>query len=148
MDYLYIGEGINQNKYVLVLKDDLSSYTRLIASPDATAETAAEALMSWIASFGSMQWITTDQGPHFKNVVMETVIKELQVQHNFTTTYSPWPNGTVERACREVIRACRVLCSERKLSEKDWASIIEVVQSIFKSCSFKDAWEKFSLKFI
>jgi len=59
------------------------------------------------------------------------------VSHHFTTAYSPWANGSVERICREVLRACRALCSEWKLGPKDWPSVTECVQSVLNQAPLK-----------
>jgi Integrase zinc binding domain len=51
-DFCYIGIGIGQHSYVLVLKYDLSSWTRLVPCKAATAVITAEALVNWFAEFG------------------------------------------------------------------------------------------------
>ena len=136
-DYLFMGEGVGDQKYCLILKDDLSSYVWLFACTAATADNAAESILSWVASFGAMEWLVSDQGTHFKNQVIEQVTTELEARHHFTTAYTPWANGTVERVCREVLRTVKALCSEWKLSPKDWPSVIETVQSILNNAPLK-----------
>lgn len=84
-----------------------------------------------------MEWIVSDQGSHFKNSLLRGIIEETHVKHHFTTAYSPWANGTVERVCREVLRACRSLCSEWKLAPRDWPSVIETIQSVLNNSPLK-----------
>ena len=67
---------------------------------------------------------------HFKNQLIAELNTELNSKHHFTTAYSPWANGTVERVCKEILRACRVLCSEWKLAPKDWPATTESLQSV------------------
>lgn len=43
------------NKYVLVLKDKLSSYVWLIPSTAAELETVAQALHKWMSTFTAME---------------------------------------------------------------------------------------------
>lgn len=52
-DILYMGpaEG-SQLKYLLLIKDDLSSYTWLHPSENADSDAATSALFKWIACFG------------------------------------------------------------------------------------------------
>ena len=129
-DFLYLGPGTENRKYALILRDDFSSYVWLFPCSAADADSAAESICSWVAAFGAMEWLVSDQGSHFKNELIEKLADELRSQHHFTTAYSPWANGTVERVCREVLRACRALCSEWRLGAQDWPTVIEAVQSV------------------
>ena len=64
---------------------------------------------------------------------MDSVRKVLCSQHHFTTAYSPWANGTIERACREVLRAVRALLSELRLRPDQWPSVSRIVQSVLNN---------------
>ena len=130
MDFLYMGPGINNRKYILVLRDDLSSYVWLWPAEKAESEEAAAALTNWIGAFGMVTWVVSDQGSHFKNKLIHELTAEFHVKHHFSTAYSPWANGSVERVCREVIRSCKALCSEWRLAAKEWPAVVECVQSM------------------
>lgn len=125
-----MGKGVDGKKYVLILRDDLSGYIWLWPTEDANAEAAVDALSTWVGIFGSMTWILSDQGSHFKKQLMEGLVKYFRSQHHLITAYSPWANGSVERVCREVLRACKALLSEWKLSPQDWPAVTESVQSV------------------
>ena len=137
LDFLYLGESSTGQKYALVLREDFSGFVWLFPFESATSEAAAEALASWIATFGCPDWIITDQGAHFRNRLLKDLTVELHVQHHFTTAYCPWSNGTVERVCREVLRALRALLSELKLAPADWPSVLEIVQSVLNQAPLK-----------
>lgn len=63
LDYLYMGPSSAEGpKYVLLLKDDLSSFAWLFPTAHPDAENAVSAMASWIATFGGMDWIVSDQG--------------------------------------------------------------------------------------
>jgi len=128
MDFLFMGSGIEGKNYLLIMRDDLSSYIWLWPTEDCTAASAAEALCVWIGVFGAMTWLISDQGSHFKNNLIKELVSELRTKHHFTTAYSPWANGSVERICREVLRATKALISEWKLSPKEWPAVTEAVQ--------------------
>lgn len=130
IDYLYMGPGTNSMHYTLIIRDDLSSYVWLWATTSCTSEAAAEALSSWLSAFGSPEWLVSDQGSHFKNRLIAELTQEMHIRHHFTTAYSPWANGSVERVCREVLRACRALLSEWKLAPRDWPAVTECVTSV------------------
>ena len=136
-DYLYMGDSTEGKKYVLVLRDDLSSYVWLWPADAATSECAVDALKMWIGSFGSMEWLVSDQGSHFKNEILQDLANVFRIGHHFTTAYSPWANGSVERVCREVIRACQALLGEWRLAPMDWPAVSECVQSVLNQSPLK-----------
>jgi hypothetical protein len=57
----------------------------------------------------------------------------LHSQHHFTTAYTPWANGTVERACRDVLRASRALLSEFRLRSDQWPEVAPIVQLVLNN---------------
>lgn len=119
-DFLYMGDSSAGKKYILVLRDDLSSYVWLWPAEAATSECAVDALAMWISSFGSMEWLVSDQGSHFKNELLTGLCQEFHIDHHFTTAYSLRANGSVERVFRELIRAWQALLGERRPAPKDW----------------------------
>jgi hypothetical protein len=66
-DYLYVGPSDTNDQYLLILKDDLSGYVCILPSPRADAETTADTLIRWFASFGVVRTWVSDQRSHFKN---------------------------------------------------------------------------------
>lgn len=129
-DYLYMGRGIAGNRYVLILRDGFSSYTWLCMAKTADAETVAENIAKWIETFSTMEVWVSDQGSHFKNLVMDELAMKHHIRHHFTVAYSPWSNGAIERCCREVLRATTALLSEMRLAPQDWPDIIQVIQKV------------------
>jgi Integrase core domain/Integrase zinc binding domain len=106
-DYLYMGPSTDDAKYVLIVKDNYSSYVCLKQCKKADADNTVSVLIEWFAAFGvAPQWVS-DQGSHFKNRVMMDVQKQLGTNHHFTTAHSPWSNGTVEAVCKQTIRAAK-----------------------------------------
>lgn len=130
MDFLFLGAGNGGQKYVLILKDDFSHYVWLWNKADVTAVSAAETLCVWMGVFGAMAWPISDQGSHFKNTLIRELTDDVRTRHHSTTEYSPWAYESVERDCREVLRSCKALISEWKLSPKDWPTVTEAVQSV------------------
>ena len=137
IDYLYLGPSIEDARYALLIKDDLSSYIWIWPTARATSEHAVDALTTWFACFGAPEWIVTDQGPHFQNNLLSAMAQEMRVKHHVTTTYSPWANGSIERVCREVLRSCRAVLHEFKLAPQEWPAVTECVQSIINAAPLK-----------
>ena len=129
-DFLYMNESRTGEKYVLILKDDASSFIWLRPSEAPDAETATQALLEWFASFGVVPYWCSDRGTHFKNKLIGLINKQLRAHHHFTTPYCPQSNGTVEAVCKEVLRACRSLLSEFRMREDEWPEVVPLIQSI------------------
>jgi transposase InsO family protein len=102
--------------------------------PCRTADAAAtvDALMRWFAVFGVVLRIS-DRGSHFKNEVVQRVQKELKAKHHFTTANCPWSNGTIESACKQVIRAFRAVLSELEVYADEWPDVVNLVQSVLNN---------------
>ena len=129
-DYLYMGAGSGGVKYVLILKDDFSSYVWLRPATTCDAHHATTALLEWVTTFGIPSIWISDQGSHFKNEVMHKLAHNLNTHHHFTTAYHPQSNGTVEVVCREVLRVARTLLSEYQLGGAEWPRFLPTIQRV------------------
>lgn len=137
-DFLYMGpSNIEGLTYVLLIKDDLSSYTWLHPCANADSEAATNAIAKWISCFGCMPWLVTDQGSHFTASLMTNLTREMHIRHHFTTAYCPWANGTIERLCKEVLRVVRALLSEWKMPVTQWPSLVGAVQKVINHSPIK-----------
>ena len=52
-DYFYIGPSNIRDTYILIIKDDFSSYVWLVSFHTADASKTADALIRWFAAFGT-----------------------------------------------------------------------------------------------
>jgi transposase InsO family protein len=76
--------------------------------------------MQLFAMFGVVLLWISDRGIHFKNEVVRRVQKELKAKHRFNTENCPWSNGTIETACKQVIRSFRAVLSELMMYVDEW----------------------------
>jgi hypothetical protein len=128
-DFLYLGESFGDMQYLLVLKDDASHYCELVKCETPTSAVAADSIMDWHSRFGiSRDWIS-DQESHFKNEVIDELCTRLKRKQIFSSTYSPWINGSVERVNRDILQVLRVLILDYKLNHRDWPRLIPIVQA-------------------
>lgn len=128
-DFLYVGKGEGGFVYLLVLKDGFSGYVSLVPCMAATAAVAASAILDWCSRLVIPTVLYSDQGPHFKNRLLDKVRRQLKTQHHFVTPLSPWANGGVERVNREVLRVVRALLSENQMGEDQWPYLMPAVQA-------------------
>lgn len=99
-------------QYLLILRDDFSSYTEAVPCAAATAEATACALLDYFSRHGVVKTWVSDQGSHFLNTVVAELASSAHAHHHFVTAYSPWANGTIERANRDILSSMRALASE------------------------------------
>ena len=130
IDYLIMGKGFDGMQYVLLIRDNFSSFVWTCACKAANGEFAAEMLAKRVGNFGTMAWIVSNQGSHFHNEVHTDLVEKFKTKKHFTVAYSAWANRTVERVNREVLRATKALLSEWKLAPQDWPAVIDCFQSV------------------
>ncbi|POM66201.1 Hypothetical protein PHPALM_17975 [Phytophthora palmivora] len=128
-DYLYMGKSYGNTKYLLVLKDHATHYCDLVVADTSDCIVAVEALLDWHARFGlPPEWVL-DCGSHFKNEIVAELARRLRTQQSFTSAYSPWINGSVERVNQDVLQVVQVMILEYKISYKDWAYLAPMLQA-------------------
>ena len=127
--FLYMGHGIDGLKYILVIRDDISSYLWLVPTGKADAEAAADGLARWIRVFAIMTIWVSDQGSHFKNRVMKELADGHKIKHHFTVAYSPWINGIVESCMKHIQAANSCLQPELKLGPQECPLITGMIQT-------------------
>jgi len=128
-DYIEIGPSGSGEKYILMLRDDLSDYKWFFAFTDTDAKNAAQAIIDWSAAFGVPNGLMSDGPTHFRNETVRLVAKGLKVPHHFTLPYTPWSNGAVERLGKELLRVFRSVVSELQMDLKEWPDLMPLVQS-------------------
>lgn len=69
-DYLELLPNNKGEKYILVLRDDFSSYVWLFPFAEATAEKSAETILEWCTTFNIPRALMSDGGSHFTNDTM------------------------------------------------------------------------------
>jgi RNase H-like domain found in reverse transcriptase/Reverse transcriptase (RNA-dependent DNA polymerase)/Integrase core domain/Integrase zinc binding domain/gag-polyprotein putative aspartyl protease len=79
--------SVYNDEYLLVMRDAFSRFVLLIDCATCDTEAAVEGLLEWIALFGIPERFFSDQGPHFRNKVMQQLAKKLNVIHDFSTPY-------------------------------------------------------------
>lgn len=129
-DYLYIGEGENDKRYALAVKDDFSGYTWLRATTSASALNAPEGLSRLQRTFTAPLYWVSDQGAQLFNASLESMARDFNIQQKPTVAYFPWVNGTVERLNRDILAAMQAMPGELNMAPQEWASVIDLIPSI------------------
>ena len=90
-----MGKSTGTEEYVLIIKDDLTSYILLMPVTTLDPVSTADCRLQWFARFGTENTWVSDQGTHFLNDTMDEVRDRTKSSHHFTLPYTPWSNGTV-----------------------------------------------------
>nr|GEZ08900.1 integrase, catalytic region, zinc finger, CCHC-type, peptidase aspartic, catalytic [Tanacetum cinerariifolium] len=113
-------DSINGKKYILVIVDDYSRYTRgyFLHSKDETPEIIkkfiAKAQLNYKAKICK---IRTDNGTEFKNANLKAYYEKLGIMKQFSTARTPQQNGVVERRNRTLVEAARTTLVFSRLLE-------------------------------
>ena len=105
--------------YILLAVDYVSKWVEAIATRTNDARVVVEFVRCNIfCRFGVPRAIISDQGSHFCNRIMETLLKKYGVVHRVSTPYHPQTNGQAEvsnRAIKQILE--RIVQPNRK----DWS---------------------------
>ncbi|NWD34195.1 transposase family protein, partial [Pseudomonas reactans] len=68
--------------------------------------------------------IRSDNGLEFKNITLDSFLKNKGIEHNFSAPYTPQQNGVVERRNRTLCEAARSMLIFADLPQYFWAEAI------------------------
>ena len=129
-DFCYIGRSSSGEVYILILKDDFSSYVWFFTCVAAHAEATSDCLIEWFSTFGTVKQRESDRVSHFRNQLVLEIWKRMHCAHQFTLAYFPRTSGSVEVVCRELLQAMKASLSEFGMLFKMWNTAVPIMQSI------------------
>ena len=122
-------EDENSNKYIICMVDCFSRYVLLYAAKDATAISAAKALLQWLALFGTPQQLLSDMGSQYITQIIDELLKYVGTEKLDTMPGIHEENSIVERRNKEVVRHIRAIVNHKKIKNK-WSDILP----LFRDC--------------
>ncbi|CAF1451460.1 unnamed protein product, partial [Didymodactylos carnosus] len=88
----------SENRYVLAITDLFTRWVTAVALPNCTATVTAETLFkNYICRYGVPTTILSDNGPHFRNQLLQSLEYKIGIHHIFSSPYHPQSNGVIER---------------------------------------------------
>uniref|UniRef100_A0A1B0D850 RNA-directed DNA polymerase n=1 Tax=Phlebotomus papatasi TaxID=29031 RepID=A0A1B0D850_PHLPP len=119
------------SKYVLVVMDYFTKWPELLAIPDQSTVTVADALVDQVITrFGVPCEIHSDQGRNFESEVMAEVFKILGTEHTRTTPLRPQSDGMVERANRTILQFLSKFVDD---NQEDWDRMLPMFGMAYRS---------------
>ena len=111
------------NQYILVAVDYVSKWVEAIATQTNDSRVVIKFIKKNIFTrFGIPRAIISDEGTHFCNRNLDTLLKKYGVVHKVALAYHPQTNGQVELANRELKKILEKIVSN---SRKDWANKLD-----------------------
>ena len=123
---------LHGNKYVIVAMDAFTRFVELFAVPSTDAQDLASCVISIIGRYGCPKSIRSDHGPQYDNILIDELLRLLDIQHQFSIPYRPQANGLVERCTGETNRHLRLLIKTLH-QVPNWSLFLPLVQRILNS---------------
>ena len=110
------------NLYILVAMDYVFKWIKAATLPTNDAKVITRFLQKNIFTrFGTSRAIISDEGSHFCNRLLESLLAKYGVRHKIATVYHPQTNGQVELSNRKIKRILEKVVSP---SRKDWSTLL------------------------
>ena len=108
-------------KYALSFVDDYTgiNIVYFLKQKSDTLE-ATEKFLSDTAPFGKIKRLRSDNGSEFTSKNFKSLLRKNAIKHEMSAPYSPYQNGTVERAWRSLFDMARSLLLEANLPKQLW----------------------------
>ena len=85
------------NKYIVVMTDYFTKWPEAEAISEATGKRISEFIYQMIiCRYGCPKEILSDRGTHFRNEIVDGLLKQFEIRHLLSTPYHPQTNGLVE----------------------------------------------------
>jgi hypothetical protein len=117
--------------YVVVIVDNFSHWTSLVAVRNKSAYEAARALVKVTGDFGVPLRVRSDGGKEFVNGIIAGLLRMMGATHHSVVPYTPQANGIVERANRSILERLRAMIFSDRLvrhPEHVWSDLLPLVQ--------------------
>ena len=119
------------NLYIMVVGDYFSKWTEAYPLKNHTAQTVADVLVEqFVARFGVMRSLHSDQGREFESDLIAELCKLLRIHKTRTVPYNPKSDGLVERANSTVVQMLTTLVGEAR---NDWDDHLPYVMMAYRA---------------
>jgi Integrase zinc binding domain/Integrase core domain len=119
-----------KNRYIVVATDYFTKWPEAEAISEATGKRVSEFIyQTIICRHGCPKQILSDRGTHFRNEIVDSLLKKFEIQHLLSTPYHPQTNGLVERFNRTLCESLAKLTE----GQEDWDHHISPVLFAYRT---------------
>lgn len=129
--------------HVLTIIDCYSRYFNAIPMKNIETKSVIIVFAQIFGNFGYPEMITLDNGPQFNNVELKTFADSIGIKLNFTTPYSPWQNGLIERSNKTFKNFIKKVMTDGRSWIKELPEYILTVNSTINVTTGKTPGELF-----
>ncbi|WVZ94484.1 hypothetical protein U9M48_040371 [Paspalum notatum var. saurae] len=118
---------VNGKWYVLVVVDDFSRFSWVFFmefKDEAFGFVRDLVLRLRNESHKAMRAIHSDNGGEFRNSHFKNFCRDLGLEHQFSSPYTPPQNGVVERKNRTLVEMARMMLDEHRTPRRFWAEAV------------------------
>ena len=106
------------NVYILVIIDRFTRFAEAFPCKDESAYTTAEIIVEKIiCRYGFMTVLQSDRGSGFTSILMQQILKQLNIRKIKTTAFHPQSNGVVEINNKQLKKTLKLWVNEQ---QNDW----------------------------
>lgn len=120
----------NNNTAVVILKCALTKWVEIIPIKEVNAHTIATAFVEVFSTHGVPEYLVTDNGTEFSNVLLTDVLKVLASKHMHTSPINPQANGQAENAVKTFKN---MLSSYIAKDQRNWDEFVCLVKMQYNS---------------
>jgi hypothetical protein len=118
------------NKYIIVATDYFTKWPEAEAVSEATGQRVADFIYQVIiCRHGCPNILLSDRGTHFRNEIVDGLLKQFEIRHLLSTPYHPQTNGLVERFNRTLCESLAKITD----GKEDWDQHIAPVLFAYRT---------------
>ncbi|RDX86079.1 gag-pol, partial [Mucuna pruriens] len=123
IDFMRPFPASNGYSYILLAVDYMSRWVEAIATKTNDAKVVVDFLkFNIFCQFGVPKALLSDQGSHFYNRAMSSLLNRYEVVHRIATSYHPESNNQAEVFNREIKKTLQKMTNP---SRKDWSRLLK-----------------------
>lgn len=120
-------------KYILLITDGFTKFCLLKPLKTLRAQELIPIIRETITLFGTPALVITDQGTNFSSREIQSLFRDLSIEHHLISTGTPRANGQVERYVSTVINMLNATCN----GSPDWPNGLWKVQQTINTTTQK-----------
>lgn len=129
--------GLEGQRFILVCRDEMSKL-RMVSCLKTKGQTSEQIKLminkTELETGNSVLCITSDNGSEFKSDRLAVFLEHKGINHNFSASYTPQQNGTVERENGKLLVQSRTILNASRLGLQLWPEAVATSTYVSNRC--------------